>query len=154
MSWYKANEMDDCRHFALAYAIALCSEQNPECLLFKHSVMRAHLLKCLEEEDTKPFPCKTVNRTQQKNKTGKIEIFCKCRTQEGGSYLALDVGNGIIKNACPYQNKFGEKKKSVSGIVTAVERNTVCVIVYIFFLIHMCVHLDMLNINEVIVQSQ
>ena len=33
------------------------------CLLFKHSVMRAHL-----EEDVKPFPCKTVNRTQQKNR--------------------------------------------------------------------------------------
>ena len=29
--------------------------------------------------------------------------------REGGWYLALDVGNGIMKNACPYQNKFGEK---------------------------------------------
>ena len=42
--------------------------QNPECLLFKQSVMRAHLLKCLEEKDMKPFPRKT-NRPQQKNKT-------------------------------------------------------------------------------------
>ena len=100
------------------------------------------------------LPMQDCKQNTAKEQTGKIEIFCKCRTQEGGSYLALDVGNGTIKNACPYQNKFGEKKKSVSGIVTAVERNTVCVIVYIFFLIHMCVHLDMLNINEVIVQSQ
>ena len=47
-----------------------------------------------------------------------------------------------------------KKNQSVSGIVTAVERNTVYVIMYSFFLIHMCVHLDMLNINEVIVHPQ
>ena len=51
----------------------------------------------------------TVNRTQQKNKMGKVEIFCKCHTQEGGWYFALNVGNGTMKNVCPYQNKFGEK---------------------------------------------
>ena len=75
--------MDDCRLFALAYATALCSGQNPKCLLFKHSVMRAHLLKCLEEEDTKPFPCKTVNRTQQKNKTGNLQVLNTGRREDG-----------------------------------------------------------------------
>ena len=78
----------DCGLFALAYATALCSGQNPECLLFKQSVMRVHLLQCLEEEDMKPFPCKTVNRAQQSNEMGKIEIFCKCRTQEGGRMVS------------------------------------------------------------------
>ena len=77
----------DCGLFALAYATALCLGQNPQSLLFKQSVMRAHLLKCLEEEDMKPFPCKTVNRAQ-KSKTGEIEIFCKCRTQEGGRMVS------------------------------------------------------------------
>ena len=78
----------DCGLFALAFATALCSGQNPQCLLFKKSVMRAHLLKCLEDEDIKPFPCKTVNRAQQRNKTGKIEIFYKCRTQEAGRMVS------------------------------------------------------------------
>ena len=29
--------------------------------------------------------------------------------REGGWFLALDAENGTMKNACPYQNKFGEK---------------------------------------------
>ena len=45
----------DCGLFVLAYATALCSGQNPACLLFKQSVMRACLLKYLEEEDMKPL---------------------------------------------------------------------------------------------------
>ena len=49
----------DCGLFTLAYATALCLGQNSQCLLFKQSTMRAHLLKCLEE-DMKPFPCSTV----------------------------------------------------------------------------------------------
>ena len=66
-----------------------------------------------------PFPCKTVNRAQQRNKTGKIEIF------------------GTTKNVCPYQNKFGERSQNMSGIVTTAGYNRVnYIIVYIFFLIH------------------
>ena len=90
----------DCGLFALAYATALCSG-----LLFKQSVMRAHLLECLEEEDMKPFPCKTVNRAQ-KNKTGKLKYFASAEhRREGGWFLALDAENGTMKNACLYQNK-------------------------------------------------
>ena len=29
----------------------------------------------------------------------------------GGWFLALDAENGTMKNACPYQNKFGEKNQ-------------------------------------------
>ena len=67
--------------------------------------------------------------------------------REGGWYLALpDAGNGTTKNACPYQNKFGEKILNMSGNVTAAEYNRVYIIMYIF-LIHIRVHLDTLNIN-------
>ena len=84
----------------------------------------------------KSFKCKTANRAQ-KNKTGKIEIFCKCRT--------LDVENGTMKNACPYQNKFGE---NMNGTVATAKYSRVYGInLYMCFLIHTCVHLDMLNIN-------
>ena len=63
------------------------------------------------------------------------------------------MGNGITKNECPYQNKFGEKSQSMSDIVTTVECNRVYMIVHIF-LIHICVHRDMLNINEMVVHPQ
>ena len=33
----------DCGLFALAYATAVCSGQNPQCLLFKQSVIRGHI---------------------------------------------------------------------------------------------------------------
>ena len=73
--------------------------------------------------------------------------------REGGWYLALDVGNGTMKNASPYQNKFGEKTLSIMYCDNCRVNNRVYIIVYIF-LIHLCVHLDMLNINEIIVHSQ
>ena len=42
-----------------------------------------------------------------------FHIFCKCKTQEGGWYFALDAGNDTTKNVYPYQNKFGEKKDTM-----------------------------------------
>ena len=44
----------------------------------------------------KPFPCETVNTAQQRNKTGKIEIFCagECRTQERGRLVSCAAGCG------------------------------------------------------------
>ena len=47
-------------------------------------------------------------------------------------------------NVCPYQNRFGEETQYMSGIVTTAEYNIVYNIVYIF-LVHISVHLDMLN---------
>ena len=50
-----------------------------------------------------------------------------------------------MKNACPYQNKFGE---NISGTVATAKYSRVYGInLYICLLIHTCVHLDMLNIN-------
>ena len=46
-------------------------------------------------------------------KRAKLKYFAPVSAEhrrEGGWYLALpDAGNGTTKNACPYQNKFGEK---------------------------------------------
>ena len=53
----------------------------------------------------KPFPFKTVNRAQRRNKMGKIEIFASAEhRREEGWYLTMDAGNGTRKNACLYQN--------------------------------------------------
>ena len=97
-----------------------------------------------EEEDMKPFPCKTVNRAQN-NKMGKISAKHR---REGGWFLALDAENGTMKNACPYQNKFGEKIQNISGTVATAQFSRVYSInLYMCLLIHTCIHLDMLNIN-------
>ena len=73
----------DCGVFALAFVTALCAGQNPENLFFTRKLLRPHLLKCLENEDISPFPCTTSVRAQVR-RTSRIEIFCQCRTQEGG----------------------------------------------------------------------
>ena len=68
--------------------------------------------------------------------------------REGGWFLALDAENGTMKNACPYQNKFGEKIQNISGTVTTAKYSRVCSInLYMCLLINTCVHLDMLNMG-------
>ena len=51
--------------------------------------------------------------TTEEQKMGKIEMFCKCRIQEGVRMVSCTGW------------KFGEKTQSVSGIVTTVEYNSV-----------------------------
>ena len=46
----------------------------------------------------KPFPYKTANRAQQRNKTVKYFASAEHR-RKGGWYLALDAGNCAMKNA-------------------------------------------------------
>ena len=67
------------------------------------------------------LPMQDCKQTTAEEQNG--QNCCKCKTQEGGWYLALDVGNGTMKNAYPYQNKFGEKTQNMSGIVTTAEYN-------------------------------
>ena len=43
----------------------------------------------------------------------------------------------------PYQNKFGEKTQNMSGVVTTADN----IIVYNFFLIHICIHVPTLGTN-------
>ena len=45
-----------------------------------------HLLKCLEEEDMKPFPCKSVNRVQPRNKTGKLKYFARAKLRRAAKW--------------------------------------------------------------------
>ena len=59
---------------------------------------------------------------------------------------------GMVPRRMPAHTKTS-LAQSVSGTATTVEYNRVYIIVYIF-LIHICVHRDMLNINEIIVHPQ
>ena len=81
------DNVHDCGIFAIAFATALSEGKRPEELLFKKETLRKHLLKCLQEENITQFPCKTVKRGYSVKNREKIDIFCKCRTQEGGSMI-------------------------------------------------------------------
>ena len=49
--------------------------------------MRHHLLEYLEHGEMKPFPSLPKSRKLTSVKKDKIEVFCTCRTQEGGKML-------------------------------------------------------------------
>ena len=84
----------NCGLYALAFATAICAGEMPQLLQFDEKVMRSHLLRCLEEEDIIPFPSTKVStasvRVRSIIRTDVIEIFCSCRTQEGGKMIACD----------------------------------------------------------------
>ena len=82
---------NDCGLFALAFATALCSGQEPRHVSFEAGAMREHLLKCLDMEDTEPFPCVPVLKKKRKHKQDIIEVFCQCRTQEEGRMAACFI---------------------------------------------------------------
>ena len=96
----------------------------------------------------KPFPCKTVNRAQ-KNKTGKIEIFRKCRTQERGRMVSCTGCREWYHEECmPISKQVWQKIQNISGTVTTAKYSRVCSInLYMCLLINTCVHLDMLNMG-------
>ena len=46
-----------------------------------------HQLKCFQEGCINQFPCQTVKRGCKVKNRKRIDIFCKCRTQEGGKMI-------------------------------------------------------------------
>ena len=58
------------------------------------------------------LPMQDYRQTTAEEQTAKIEIFCKCKTQEGGWYFALDAGNDTTKNVCTHTKTNLERKKT------------------------------------------
>ena len=100
----------DCGLLALAFAAALCAGQDPNNLLFEKS-MRLHLLQCLEKEEVTPFPFKTVKRNRESRRAGKINIYCKCRTEEGGNMIACSGCDEWFHEECVTASRQVWKKK-------------------------------------------
>ena len=82
------------------------------------------------------LPMQDYRQTKAEEQKGQYWNICKCKTQEGGLYFALDAGIDTTKNVYPYQNKFGEKKETMWIVTTALCTS-----------LHFCVHIDMLNIH-------
>ena len=75
---------DDCGVFAVAYCTSLVHGQNPTMFVYNQTMMRTHLVKCLESEKLEPF---RILREQRVGKviTTQVEVFCYCRSPNDGS---------------------------------------------------------------------
>ena len=56
------SDISDCGLFAIAFATALCTGQDPTGSVFDQSAMRPHLLKCLQNQIITPFPERSQRR--------------------------------------------------------------------------------------------
>ena len=82
------------------------------------------LALCLEKEEVTPFPFKTVKRNRESRRAGKINIYCKCRTQEGGNMIACSGWDECsTKNVLQPPDRFG-RKRNRTGTVTIVRSKT------------------------------
>ena len=62
--------------------------KDPRLLHFAGGAMRGHLLACIESGNMEPFPCFHVQPKKRKCCNDIIEVFCTCKTQEGGRMAA------------------------------------------------------------------
>ena len=56
--------------------------------LFHELHIALHENLCLDTEDMEQLPCVPVLKKKRKCKQDVIEVFCQCRTQEGGRMAA------------------------------------------------------------------
>ena len=70
----------DCGLFAIAFAATLVHGMHPGSYIFEQSLMRPHLLKCLENGKITMFPIRKNRRVTQKIKRlEEFKIYCTCR---------------------------------------------------------------------------
>jgi len=67
----------DCGVYALATATDICFNRDPSQSSYHTMSMRAHLLKCFEQQLFEPFPASQILRTNSFYYT--ISVFCYCR---------------------------------------------------------------------------
>ena len=53
----KQSGVDDCGLYAIANATSICLDQDPTLLNFDQSLMRLHLVQCIDSKMIAPFPC-------------------------------------------------------------------------------------------------
>ena len=77
---------DDCGVFAAAYSTTLAHGQNPCSYIYDQSVMREHLIKCLEGLEIQPFPVIRGRRIGAVTSL-KIDVYCYCRCPDDGTRM-------------------------------------------------------------------
>lgn len=74
------NGSKDCGLFALAFAMSICSGQNPGSLGYIQYKLRSHLLSCLEKRYLTCFPTRCRARSCSGPSVEiRFPVFCSCR---------------------------------------------------------------------------
>jgi hypothetical protein len=71
----------DCGLFAIAFAESLLNGMDPVNVLYRQSVMRSHLVKCLIDGNVVAFPTVSLrNNRKRAIRSLDVELFCVCRS--------------------------------------------------------------------------
>jgi len=72
---------NDCGLFSVAFATALCFGKQPENIPYNQSLMRSHLLKCIEKGVMEEFPIarEPCLKTKKTTFSQMIDVYCTCR---------------------------------------------------------------------------
>lgn len=91
----------DCGVFALAFATALCFDQNPTCLRFDQMQMRHHLISCIDRGHMELFPKARGSRQSHKpSKMQLIQVYCICRSVDEGTMIQCTTCNEWYHTKC------------------------------------------------------
>ena len=77
---------NDCGVFSAAYCTSLTYEQNSSEIVYNQSILRQHLIKCLEEKKMVPFPQIRPRRSGKPIQV-TINVYCYCRLPDDGSRM-------------------------------------------------------------------
>ena len=103
----------DCGLFAVAFATDLAADTDPTLKNFDASLMRSHLLNCLEANEMKPFP--VTKKRYKKCKPSLItqDVYCFCRD----IYIESDVAkSGNFMANCSSCDEWYHRKCVKNGI--------------------------------------
>ena len=114
---HKQAGSDDCGLFAAAYCTSLAYGQNPSAFVYDQSLMRKHLMLCLETKKMEPLP------VIRKRRIGtiiliNIEVFYYCRCPDDGTPMVCCDG----KNCREWFHISCINKKGASGFVRIVNK--------------------------------
>ena len=75
---------NDCGLFAAAYCTSLAHGQNPSAFVYNQSLLRKHLMCCLEAQKMELFPVIRERRIGTATLM-RINVFCYCRCPDDGT---------------------------------------------------------------------
>ena len=78
----KQHNYSDCGLYAIANAMAIWSEQQPECLTYDIQGMRRYLAGCFEDNLMHNFPAKKRNMINMTKSCEVMSVFCICKMPE------------------------------------------------------------------------
>ena len=123
---HKQHGSDDCGLFSLAYATALCYNEQPGNYVFDQAKLRYHLISCLENKMFSMFPFKSYRRQAMKIQFKQtIRVFCVCRMPQIPDITMISCSNknaSMVRCALAlYHMIQGNKRKQGGSVLFALD---------------------------------